>query len=111
MSAALGQEIHLVSITVHISRIIGNDSSDALIEVNIHCPCGLYYQWYDAINCRMNIQQHEPTDDLSRSVCRYSILVYGMSLCQFDGLIAIIPATAVPIHANSNGIQNWSFCA
>ena len=111
MSDTLGHGKHFLSITANMRRVIGKRPFDTLVHVDIHCPCGLYNQWYDAINCRMNIKQHEPTDDLSKSVCRYSILVYGMSLCQFDGLIAIIPATAVPIHANSNGIQNWSFCA
>ena len=66
MTNALGQDIHLVIITTHMSKVIENQPCDALQEANVSSSCCLYNHWSDQYSCLMRVTEHYLVSDVNR---------------------------------------------
>ena len=80
MSDTLGKDIHLVSSTVRISRVIGDQPSNASAKVNLPCPCCVYKQGFGHIPVRVRMQFHDIDFVVIKKGCHVYMGICGISL-------------------------------
>ena len=105
MSDTLGKDIHLVSSTVRISGVIGDQPSNASVKVNLPCSWCVYKQGFGHIRVRLRIQYNDIAKVVIKKGCHVYMGICCISLNQLDDIRAMIPAIVVSTNDVSSGSE------